>query len=82
MDSTGMTALAEALAAQDSRVVRFEFAYMATRRTEGSVAAAVSPDRPAPITTTSMILPRWLYRNKKPTSTTVECSIRAAYANA
>ena len=29
MDSTGMTALAEAFAAQDFRVVRFEFAYMA-----------------------------------------------------
>jgi len=36
MDSPGMTAIAEVLAAQDLRVVRFEFAYMAKRRTEGT----------------------------------------------
>ncbi|MEO9573545.1 MAG: alpha/beta family hydrolase [Tateyamaria sp.] len=36
MDSTGMTAIAEALAAQELRVVRFEFAYMAQRRTKGT----------------------------------------------
>ena len=36
MDSPGMTAIAEALAAQDLRVVRFEFAYMAIRRTKGT----------------------------------------------
>jgi predicted alpha/beta-hydrolase family hydrolase len=36
MDSPGMTAIAEAIAAEDLRVVRFEFAYMAARRTEGS----------------------------------------------
>ena len=35
MDSPGMTAIAEALAAQNLRVVRFEFAYMARRRTGG-----------------------------------------------
>ena len=36
MDSLGMTAIAEALAAHDLKVVRFEFAYMANRRTEGT----------------------------------------------
>lgn len=36
MDAPGMTAIAEALAAQNLRVVRFEFAYMAGRRTEGT----------------------------------------------
>ena len=36
MDAPGMTMIAEALAEQDLRVVRFEFAYMAKRRTEGT----------------------------------------------
>jgi uncharacterized protein len=36
MDSPGMTAIAEALVAQNLRVVRFEFSYMAKRRTEGT----------------------------------------------
>ena len=36
MDSPGMTLIAETLAEQDLRVVRFEFSYMAARRTEGS----------------------------------------------
>lgn len=36
MESPGMTAIAEALAAEDFRVLRFEFAYMAARRTGGS----------------------------------------------
>ena len=36
MDSPGMTTISAALAAQDFRVVRFEFAYMAARRTTGS----------------------------------------------
>lgn len=36
MDSPGMTAIAEALGAQDFRVVRFEFGYMAERRNSGS----------------------------------------------
>ncbi|OSQ50518.1 alpha/beta hydrolase [Marivita geojedonensis] len=36
MDSPTMTATAEALAEQGLRVVRFEFSYMANRRTEGS----------------------------------------------
>jgi len=36
MDSPAMTAIAEALAEQGQRVVRFEFSYMANRRTEGS----------------------------------------------
>ncbi len=36
MDSPAMTAISQALAAQDLRVVRFEFAYMANRRTDGS----------------------------------------------
>ncbi len=36
MDAPGMTAIAEALAAQNLRIVRFEFAYMVQRRTEGS----------------------------------------------
>ena len=36
MDSPGMTAIAEALAARDLRVVRFEFDYMAKRRSEGT----------------------------------------------
>lgn len=36
MDSPGMTGIAEALAAVDLRVVRFEFAYMAARRTEST----------------------------------------------
>jgi predicted alpha/beta-hydrolase family hydrolase len=36
MDSPGMTAIAEALAKQNLRVVRFEFSYMANRRTEGT----------------------------------------------
>ena len=36
MDSPGMTAIAEALADEGLRVVRFEFAYMAARRTEGT----------------------------------------------
>ena len=35
MVSPGMTSLAEALAEQDLKVVRFEFSYMADRRTEG-----------------------------------------------
>lgn len=36
MDSPGMTSIAESLAAEDLRVVRFEFAYMAGRRAGGS----------------------------------------------
>ena len=36
MDGPGMTAVAEALARAELRVVRFEFAYMGTRRTTGS----------------------------------------------
>lgn len=36
MDGPGMIMIAEALAAHDLRVVRFEFAYMAARRVEGS----------------------------------------------
>ncbi len=36
MDSPGMTAIAEALAENNLRVVRFEFTYMAQRRTEGT----------------------------------------------
>ncbi|NNK78980.1 MAG: alpha/beta fold hydrolase [Litoreibacter sp.] len=36
MDSPGMTAIAEALTSEDIRVVRFEFAYMAARRSGGS----------------------------------------------
>ena len=36
MDSPGMTAIAEALANQGLRAVRFEFSYMAGRRTEGT----------------------------------------------
>jgi predicted alpha/beta-hydrolase family hydrolase len=36
MDSATMTAVTKALAAANFRVVRFEFAYMAVRRTEGS----------------------------------------------
>jgi len=36
MDSDGMNGIAVALAAEDVRVVRFEFAYMAGRRTGGS----------------------------------------------
>ena len=36
MDSPAMTAIADALADQDLRVVRFEFSYMAKRRTEGT----------------------------------------------
>lgn len=36
MDSPGMAIIAEALAAEDLGVVRFEFAYMAARRNEGS----------------------------------------------
>lgn len=36
MDSPAMTAIAEALAEQGLRVVRFEFSYMANRRTEGT----------------------------------------------
>jgi len=36
MDAPSMTSIAEALAAQNVRVVRFEFAYMAKRRTEGT----------------------------------------------
>lgn len=36
MDSPGMTAIAEALAQCGFRVVRFEFSYMANRRTEGT----------------------------------------------
>lgn len=36
MDSPSMTAIAEALAGKDLRVVRFEFSYMAKRRTEGT----------------------------------------------
>ena len=35
MDSPAMTAIADALAEQGLRVVRFEFSYMAKRRTEG-----------------------------------------------
>jgi len=34
MESPGVTGIEEALAAEDIRVVRFEFAYMAARRTE------------------------------------------------
>lgn len=36
MDSPAMTAIADALADQGVRVVRFEFSYMATRRTDGT----------------------------------------------
>ncbi len=36
MDSPGMASLAEALAEQDLKVVRFEFSYMADRRNEGT----------------------------------------------
>jgi len=36
MDSPAMNAAASALAAEDLRIVRFEFAYMAARRNEGS----------------------------------------------
>nr|WP_217357411.1 alpha/beta family hydrolase [Ruegeria arenilitoris] len=36
MDSPAMTAIAEALAEHGLRVVRFEFSYMASRRTEGT----------------------------------------------
>ena len=36
MDSTAMNAATNALAAEGLRVVRFEFSYMAARRTEGS----------------------------------------------
>lgn len=36
MDSPAMTVIAEALAGQGLRVVRFEFSYMAARRTEGT----------------------------------------------
>lgn len=36
MDSPAMTAIADALAEQGLRVVRFEFSYMANRRTEGT----------------------------------------------
>ncbi len=36
MDSTAMNAAANALAAEGLRVARFEFAYMAARRTDGS----------------------------------------------
>ena len=36
MDSSGMTSIAEALAEQDLKVLRFEFSYMANRRTGGS----------------------------------------------
>ena len=36
MDSPGMTAIAQALAEQDLRIVRFEFDYMAKRRSEGT----------------------------------------------
>lgn len=36
MDSSAMTAIADALAEQGLRVVRFEFSYMASRRTEGT----------------------------------------------
>lgn len=36
MDSAGMTAIAEALAERDLKIVRFEFSYMASRRIEGS----------------------------------------------
>ena len=36
MDSPAMTAIAEALAGQGLSVVRFEFSYMAARRTEGT----------------------------------------------
>jgi predicted alpha/beta-hydrolase family hydrolase len=36
MDSPAMTAIAEALSEQSLRVVRFEFSYMANRRTEGA----------------------------------------------
>ncbi|WP_440983450.1 alpha/beta family hydrolase, partial [Shinella sumterensis] len=35
MDSPAMNAAAEALAAQGLRVARFEFSYMASRRTDG-----------------------------------------------
>src|SRR6056297_1574416 len=36
MDSPAMTAIAEALSEQSLRVVRFEFSYMANRRTQGT----------------------------------------------
>jgi predicted alpha/beta-hydrolase family hydrolase len=36
MESPGMTAIAEALAGESVRVLRFEFGYMARRRTDGS----------------------------------------------
>ena len=36
MASLGMTAIAEALAKHDLKAVRFEFDYMAKRRTEGT----------------------------------------------
>lgn len=36
MDSPAMTAIADALTQQGLRVVRFEFSYMASRRTEGT----------------------------------------------
>ena len=36
MDSPGMTAIAEALCAQDLKIIRFEFSYMAERRKGGS----------------------------------------------
>ncbi len=36
MDASGMTMIVEGLAAKNLRFVRFEFAYMAQRRTEGS----------------------------------------------
>lgn len=36
MDSPAMTAIADALAGQGLRVVRFDFSYMAARRTEGT----------------------------------------------
>ena len=36
MDSPAMTAIADALVSKDLRVVRFEFSYMANRRTEGT----------------------------------------------
>ncbi|MEP1199513.1 alpha/beta fold hydrolase [Tateyamaria sp.] len=45
MDSPAMTAISQALAAQDLRIVRFEFAYMANRRTEGSKRPPPRADR-------------------------------------
>ncbi len=45
MDSASMTAAAEALATEGLRVARFEFAYMAARRSEGSRKPPPPADR-------------------------------------